>query len=261
MFYLKHAFNCLINPLTVGIVLAMAGALLVMLASARRRLRVVGCICVFAGAIWLYLWGCAPIARLVGVPLERKWPIVKAEDSPSADAIVVLGGGMCFNLAISPYGEMNSAADRVWHAWRLYRVGKAPLVITSGSGDLYSTVPLLRDFGVPESAILAENSSRNTEENARFVERTLKERLGGIDRRPKALIVTSASHMTRAMMMFGKFAPGLEVFPAATDYEASVHSVHPFRFEDMLPSADILMYNTTFAKEWIGQLAYKIIGR
>ena len=92
-----------------------------------------------------------------------------AEEMPEADAIVLLGGGMAAAPGHYPYADMAPAADRVWHAARLYKAGKAPLIIPSGSGDLASTVPLLRDFGVPQAAILVEGKARNTEENAKFV--------------------------------------------------------------------------------------------
>ena len=112
--------------------------------------------------------------RWIGGALESEWPIVKAEEVPKADAIVLLGGGMGSNRNVYPYAEMWGGADRVWHAARLYKAGKAPIVIPTGCNERESTVPLLRDFGVPESAILVEDAARNTEENARFVERMLK---------------------------------------------------------------------------------------
>ena len=116
--------------------------------------------------------------RWIGVALEREWTAVKAEDAPKADAIVLLGGGMGSNTNVYPnaemYSEMWSGADRVWHAARLWKAGKAPIVIPTGCGEKESAVPLLRDLGVPDEAILVEDKARNTEENARFVERILK---------------------------------------------------------------------------------------
>ena len=112
--------------------------------------------------------------RWIGGALENEWPVVKAEEAPKADAIVLLGGGMGSNTNVYPYAEMWNGADRVWHAARLYKAGKAPIVIPTGCGERDSAVPLLCDLGVPESAILVEDAARNTEENARFVERMLK---------------------------------------------------------------------------------------
>ena len=162
---------------------------------------------------------------------------------------------------------MWTGADRVWHAARLYKAGKAPRVIASGNGDRVSTLPLLLDFGVPESAVIVEDESRNTEENARFEERilTASDKSGtqlptANDQQPtkKILLVTSAYHMRRAMLMYRKYAPSLEIIPAATDYEVTVRTIHPFRFEDIWPDADIFAANSNLFKERIGYWGYRL---
>ena len=116
-------------------------------------------------------------------------------------------------------------------------------------------MPLLRDFGVPEQAIVVEDAARNTEENAKFVERVLKERGGG----RRVLLVTSAWHMRRARLMFEKYAPGLETIPAATDYEATVRAGGGFSLADFLPTADCLQANTIFFKEYVGCVGYRLL--
>ena len=57
----------------------------------------------------------------------------------------------------------------------------------------------IRQQGVPETALILENSSRTTYENAAMTEDQLKAR--GIG---KILLVTSALHMPRAMAAFAK---------------------------------------------------------
>ena len=122
---------------------------------------------------WLWVWSTNAMTRVVGLPLERGWAVVTAESAPVCDAIVLLGGGMSAAPEAYPYPDMHSAADRVWHAARLYKAGKAPVVVPTGYGDRESTEPLLRDFGVPQDAIVGEYAARNTEENARFVQQLL----------------------------------------------------------------------------------------
>src|SRR6202050_4511147 len=62
---------------------------------------------------------------------------------------------------------------RLDHALELYHRGIAPLIITLGGpgGDQYTEGSVGREYlmskGVPESAIIAETESRNTEESAR----------------------------------------------------------------------------------------------
>ena len=147
-----------------------------------------------------------------------------------ADAIVVLGGGMTANKVAYPYADISEAGDRVWHAARLYRAGKAPLVVPTGCNDKDAVVPLLLDLGVPSTALRVEDEARNTEENARFVATMLKDVVPG--RKPRILLVTSAIHMRRALLMYSRYAPELEIIPVATDFHVTVCTDRPIKCSD-----------------------------
>jgi uncharacterized SAM-binding protein YcdF (DUF218 family) len=198
--------------------------------------------------------------RWIGGALENEWPVVKAEEAPKADAIVLLGGGMGSNTNVYPYAEMWGGADRVWHAARLYKAGKAPIVIPTGAGEKESSVPLLLDLGVPEGAIRVEPKARNTEENAMFVEKILEPR-NTQNTRKRVLLVTSAWHMRRSVLMYRKYAPSLEIIPAAADYEATVQTGHPFSLKDLWPDATMFYANSYILKEYIGYWGYRLFRR
>lgn len=68
------------------------------------------------------------------------------------------------------------------------------------------------DLGVPAAALLTEERSHNTQENAEMSDKLLRER--GIQ---QVLLVTSALHMRRAVHLFEQ--QGLVVHPVATDHE------------------------------------------
>lgn len=205
---------------------------------------------------WLWGWGTNAVYRVLGYGLEKMYPPVRAEEMPQADAIVVLGGGLGASTN-TPYAEMWGGADRAWHAVRLFRAGKAPIIIATGRGDRESTLPLLRDFGVPEQAMIAEVQARNTEENARYVEELLKKRNGSVsDKRPKILLVTSAWHMRRAMLNFSRTT--LNVIPAATDHEAFVGYTEQTEWSDYWPNVDRFSRNSAMFKEVLGYWLYRI---
>ena len=252
MYSLNKIVGACLNPLVIGLALALFGGICACL----KRRRLVLCLAA-ATVLWLWLWSTPMMYRWIGDALEREWPIVRAEDVPTADAIVVLGGGMGANTNVYPYAEMWGGADRVWHAARLYKAGKAPIVIPTGSGERESTLPLLIDLGVPASAIRIEGKARNTEENAKFVEEILN-RVEHVEKRKRILLVTSAWHMRRSKLMYEKYAPELEVIPAATDYEASVIMGHPFCFSDLLPDVNKLASNSALFKEWLAYWGYRI---
>jgi len=263
MYLLNKIVGGCLNPLVIGLVLVIVGGLCLW-----RSWRKTGFGLLVGAVAWLWLWSTPMMYRWIGGSLESEWPVVKAEDAPTADAIVLLGGGMGSNTNVYPYAEMWNGADRVWHAARLYRAGKAPIVMPTGVGERESTLPLLRDLGVPESAVVIEDKARNTEENARFVEKLLttsdnpKPQLPSTNNHlptKKILLVTSAWHMRRSVLMYRKYASGLEIVPAPADYEATVLAGRPFHFKDIWPDAAMLMVNSAMFKECIGYWGYRLV--
>jgi uncharacterized SAM-binding protein YcdF (DUF218 family) len=252
MYLLNKIVGGCLNPLVIGLVLVIVGGLCLW-----RSWRKAGFGLLIVAVAWLWLWSTPMMYRWIGGALESEWPVVKAEDAPKADAIVLLGGGMGANTNFYPYAEMWNGADRVWHAARLYKAGKAPVVIPTGAGERESSVPLLRDLGVPESAIRVEPAARNTEENARFVEKILEPR-NTQNTRKRVLLVTSAWHMRRSVLMYRKYAPSLEIVPAAADYEATVQTGHPLCFKDIWPDTNALFANSYIFKEYLGYWGYRL---
>lgn len=246
MFVLAKFLTWLASPLAIAMVL---GLLACWLAWRGRRRAAIAWLALTAA--WLLVWSSPLFYGWFGFTLERCYPPRRAGEMPTADAIVVLGGGMTAAPGLLPYPDMTGGADRVWHAARLYRAGKAPIVIPSGKGEDQATVPLLLDLGVPAHAIRVEADSRNTVENARFTAALLK-RLGC----RRILLVTSAWHMRRAHLLFAR--TGLEVIPAATDHEATlVRATLDWSLPDLLPSPDALTRNTAILKEYIGYWVYR----
>ncbi len=251
MYVLNKIVGSIVSPVGMGVALLLASGL----ARVFQRRRLSSSLA-FMAVGWLWIWSTPAVFLSFGKSLEGKWPVASAEEAPTADAIVVLGGGMGANTNATPYAEMWFGADRVWHAARLYKAGRAPLVVPTGSGERESSLPLLLDLGVPQGAIRIEDAARNTEENARNIAKMLAAASGG--RRPKILLVTSAWHMRRALLMFSRYAPELDVVPAAADYEATVRKRRGLRPSDFLPSAEALYYNTYFFKEWLGYWGYRL---
>ncbi len=252
MYLLNKIVGGLLNPLVVGLVMVIVSGLCLW-----RHWRKAGFGLLIVAVAWLWLWSTPMMYRWMGGALESEWPVVRAEDAPIADAIVLLGGGMGANTNVYPYAEMWNGADRVWHAARLYKAGKAPVVIPTGAGERECSVPLLRDLGVPESAIRVEPAARNTEENARFVEKILEPR-NTQNTRKRVLLVTSAWHMRRSVLMYRKYAPSLEIVPAAADYEATVQTGHPLCFKDIWPDTNALFANSYIFKEYLGYWGYRL---
>ncbi|MFO1352892.1 MAG: YdcF family protein [Gammaproteobacteria bacterium] len=211
------------------------------------------------GVALVGLWLCSTpaITDALRASLETRYPPLTMAQLPSADAIVVLGGGV--EGAAPPYRlypDLGGSADRVWFAARLFKAGKAPLIIASGGrlpwtgaaqAEAPAIVELLEELGVPSAALAVESESLNTYQNAVNVKPILQQR--GLR---SILLVTSAMHMTRALGTFR--AQGIEVYPAPTDYEFVPAPASLLRW---LPDAAALAGTTQVLKEYFGTLVYR----
>jgi len=244
MYYLNKIVWFFVNPAIIPLVLGAAAIIW--------RKRWLGWVAIG------FLWFASTVTCMcmLGVPLEKPYVATQSVESlPCADAIVLLGGGIG-KVDDMEYPDMFEAADRVWHAARLWKAGKAPVVVVTGRNDLAAAVPLLVDLGVSRDAIVVDNESRNTYENSRFTERLLKERAGAAGGGRKVLLVTSAWHMTRALGNFSRTE--LVAVPAAADFIAfNAYRGTTNLFDWIVPSADTFVRSTYFYKEWIGRLARK----
>ncbi len=254
MYYINKTVGWVMSPMGF-LFLGLAFGFLLRLWGARRRgLRLAGAWIIGLSLALFWVLGLALTTRVIGHGLEAAYcraglPHGSLEGLPSADAIVILGGGMGEHEKCGA-PEMQAAADRVWHGARLYRAEKAPLITLSGGGVEKSTVPFLEDFGVPRESLKFFPSARNTEEEARLIAAS------GIK---KILLVTSAWHMDRARLLFTR--AGLEVIPAPTDFEFNYAAEASLRPGEFFPTADALARNSWAIKEWVALVGYKLLRR
>lgn len=215
------------------------------------------------GVTLAFVWvmGCGITIRFIGLPLEADE--IDLETLPKADAIVLLGGGMGVHEKCGR-PEMYAGADRAWAAAQLYRAGKAPIVFVTGTNNIATTSAFLADLGVPTNVLRSVNGARNTEEEAKGIEKLFSRHSTPTPHdctsRPKVLLVTSAWHMPRARMMFARYAPGLEVIAAPADYEMHAASERPLEFGDFFPGAEALVRNSCAVKEWVARFCYWLKG-
>lgn len=190
--------------------------------------------------------------------LENDYPPLAAAAAPRADVIVVLGGGLGLPHPPRPHPDLNGRADRLAHALRLYQAGKAGHILLTGGNvfpqpglksESFYARDLLESWGLPAGVAVLETDSRNTIQNAEHSARILARR--GWD---KALLVTSATHMHRALRAFRH--AGVDPVPVPTDFIA-VDSNTPAALE-WIPTAEALSGTTHALHEYIGRLWYRI---
>ena len=116
--------------------------------------------------------------------------------------------------AIRVLGSRKACDYRVPEAARLYSEGRAPVMLLSGGkvqdtslGEMPECESMERAavaLGVPQENIITERKSMNTADNFMYSEALLKDILpeGG-----KIILVTTAYHMRRALLMANKMLP------------------------------------------------------
>lgn len=236
-------------PLGFSVLLLAAGIL------AWNRRRVSRWLCVAAVFI-LMIFSSPTISGALLRSLENQYPDTGIDALSRAQAIVVLGGTIHMPTSRHENSGLIDPSDRLLHALRLYRAEKAPVVVCSGGGfaetsEAHVMGQLLQEWGVPAEAILLEERSLTTRENALFSYSILKAR--GIRH---ILLVTSAVHMPRAAAVFRK--AGFEVTPAPADFRTGWGG--GAGFWGWLPDAGYLMRSDLAVKEWVGLLVYRLRG-
>jgi uncharacterized SAM-binding protein YcdF (DUF218 family) len=255
MYEFTKSLSLLAYPLGGFLLLALAGW--IQLARSRRRS---GHFFLGLGLSLLWILSMPAVADRLMAGLERDWPQVPVEQLPLADAILILGGAFSTGNGQFLYPSAGGQASRYWHGARLYRAKRAPLVIVSGGREPHRTggmteaeagAMFLQDMGVPTDAIVLDTEALTTHGHVASLQPILQRE--GVH---TVLVVTSASHMGRAMASLS--ALDARLVPVATDY--STFEEPAFRLRRLLPNVGSLSRSTRALHERIGLLYYRVRG-
>ena len=174
------------------------------------------------------------------------------------DVGIVLGGYANLNKRNKEI-EFSWTGDRLDQALLLYKKSIIKkMLISGGSGKLLReeakegdvVVRYLKQIGIPDSAILIENRSRNTLENAQYsLDMVHKSNPNG-----KILVITSAWHIPRSRIIFGRFSKvDIDYYP--TNFLGKVE----YDFSDyIIPDPTALAKWDFLLKEWVGLVVDRI---
>jgi uncharacterized SAM-binding protein YcdF (DUF218 family) len=181
--------------------------------------------------------------------------------------IIVLGGAIEGGEIAVDRGEISiyASAERVTKAFELLRkYPELPLIFSGYSGRIHpkgiseadAFKQLIREQGLNGAQVHYENQSRNTYENVRYI-KPMMAQLGlqndqGFSK--PWLVITSASHMYRALKIFQK--QGIAVVALPVDYQTA-HRLQWTAF-DLVEGAQ--NWNKAL-HELVGLLAYGITGK
>ena len=204
--------------------------------------------------------GLSPLGNALMLPLEERFPPWDPSHGPP-DGIVVLGGAF-ENAVAGAHGDvaLNDAAERMTSAVELARrFPSARILFSGGSGQLLASGPseaalaqrLFANLGIDPARLLLEDRSRDTTENATFSKALVKPKPG-----ERWLLVTSASHMPRAVGAFRHAGFPVEPYPVDWRTRGRIDLILPFA-----NVSDGLKRTDTATREWVGLVVYRLTGR
>ncbi len=200
-----------------------------------------------------------PVGLWLHLPLEDRF--ARPETLPErVDGIIVLGGAQEQQvtsargvLALDQHGErlIEGLALALRHPEaRLVFSGRTGVVGGFGGSEQIVNELYVDLMGFDAGRALYEDRSRNTWENALLTQAVLDPKPGEV-----WLLVTSAAHMPRSMGVFRRL--GFDVVPWPVDYRTPGGLRWPLSFS----AAARLDELDLAAREWVGLLAYRLMGR
>jgi uncharacterized SAM-binding protein YcdF (DUF218 family) len=254
-FALSKTIGYLVMPSNLLMAIGLIG--LVLLFTRFRRL---ASWLIVTSLVLIALVGYSPLGRILLRPLEERFPPWDASRG-APDGIVVLGGAISPDISVARgVVALNGAAERITVTTELARrYPNARIIFTGGTASLDPEAPLeaplaVKEFealGIAHERITAEEQSRNTIENAVFSRLLAQPKLG-----ERWLLVTSASHMPRAIAAFRAAGFQVEAYPVNWRTRGRRDAAELFAsFPEGLTMTDYAVH------EWFGLIAYWLTGR
>lgn len=244
LFTLKKVTGGLLLPLPFMLLIMGVGLALVWFS----RFQKTGKAFISLGWLAIFLLSLQPVADRLLKPIEDSYPTWQG--TQKVDYIVVLGGGYTWNPQWAPSSNLiNNSLPRLNEGVRLWLANPGSKLIFTGAAAKTNRVStaeagarVAQSLGVPRSDIITLDQPKDTEEEAEAVK-------PAIDDAP-FLLVTSASHLPRAMIFFQHV--GLHPLPAPANQLAIDSPLNPW--ERAIPSPVWLMHSDRAGYETLGRI-------
>ena len=249
--FFTNFFGQFIQPLSIVVILVFFGLLKI-----RKNPK---------GATWLIVIAFLVIALLgntyfsVFLTRSMEWRYMPPVAETKADAIVLMAGGAVAANTPRQMVEVTEEGDRVLAAAKLYKEGKAPLVIVTGGGSpANQSRNFLLSLGVPEKDILMQDQAESISQDAFLTTKIMSEKAI-----KTAFLVTSAAQMDRAVLSFKQ--ENFIVIPAPVDYHVTqayykqLMQVDPNQMLiNLMPTSQAFNQTTAILREYFTLAFYRV---
>lgn len=209
MFFLKKFISSFLMPVPIGLFLFALGIYFLFRNSYTKAK-----VFLFLTLTWFALLSYSPIANAILAPLENTHKALL--QTPKVDHILVLGNGHTSNESLSITSQVNpTAINRLVEGIKHYNALNSNVkFVVSGYGGYdknshaFMQEILASNLGVNKKDIIRFDKAKDTYEEALHIKKLLGNK--------EFIIVTSASHMKRSMLIFKKL--NLNAIAAPTNY-------------------------------------------
>jgi uncharacterized SAM-binding protein YcdF (DUF218 family) len=214
MLFFSKLANLFFFPLPIALALLWTGCGLLWFTGRQKT----GKVLATSGMLILTIISCGAFSKwLPGWLIERYPPALETGYRPGKPIkwVVVLSGGHHPQAGIPPNRQLSPVTlQRLVEGLRLYKAFPGSKLLVSGGSaseritNAETMAATALELGVPQTDLVVEDKSRDTEEQALLVQKRI-----GAD---PFILVTSGVHMPRSIGLFQKV--GLNPIPAPADY-------------------------------------------
>lgn len=212
-FWLKKCISHWLLPLPFGLFLITLGIFILLFNKRKSAI-----ITMLMGFLIITLFSLQPISSTLINALQNQYTPLTIPPA-SVNNVVVLGGGISGGKNLPPNITLNSSSlSRLVEGIRLFKLIQqthpdAKLILSGGrvfqspaiAGKMQNTALML---GIPGQNMMLENGSRDTQEEAALLQKTLGNK--------PFILVTSAFHMPRSIALFKNL--GMNPIAAPTQF-------------------------------------------
>ena len=210
MFLFKKIVSAFLLPIPIGLFLLLIAFIYLMFNSYKKAK-----FFSFLALLWFALLSFQPVSDAILKPLENAYPSLI--ETPKVQYVLVLGSGHKSDDELSISSQIKMVGiNRLVEGIRHYKNLKNAKLIVSGYGGYDENThasmqeKLAISLGVKKEDIIRLDTPKDTKEEAIEVKKIVKNE--------QIILVTSASHMKRSILLFQK--EGLNVIASPTNHMA-----------------------------------------
>jgi len=249
IFYLKKIISPIFFPLTITLILLLISNYLILFSKKNRLSKIF--LTTLTAVFILFSYGIFidPMIK----SLERKYPpLLNIQENPllkSAKWIVVLGGGVNDDPELPLTSKLSNASlTRLIEGIRIHNLLPDTTLLLSG-GKVWNSLSeaslmkqLAIELGVNPTHIKTEEESKDSKDQARLIKKIIQ--------KDKLILVTSAYHMNRVLLLFKH--QKLDIIPAPTAHLISKQN--SFFIGRLFPSPRKIIHAEKLIRESLGTI-------